>query len=130
MPHIKVVHAIISKNQRFLLGKRSLLKDKQPGCWATIGGRLEVDETLELALIRECREEVNIEAKPVRKLKEIIGNDVSHYWFEVEIESGDPVIANDEHTELNWFEIQDLKKLRPINPEDLKVICSFFDFHQ
>lgn len=125
MKQVKIVHAIINENEKFLLGKRSVFKKNEPGLWAFIGGRLEHGESLEAALIRECVEEIDVTVRPIKKIKEVIKEETAHYWFEVEIVSGVPRLANDEHSELNWFTKLEANALSLIDAEDLEIISTY-----
>ena len=60
MSRVEVVHALVRRRDKFLLGKRSLSKPTGAGYWATIGGRVEPGESLEMGLIRECHEEIGV----------------------------------------------------------------------
>jgi len=54
------LHLINSKGEVYLQ-KRSMLKDTQPGKWDTsVGGHVDLGETIEQALLRETAEELNI----------------------------------------------------------------------
>ena len=59
MQQLDVVHAIIKTGDKFLLGKRSLTKQTGAGYWATIGGKVESEESLESGLVR-AREDLQI----------------------------------------------------------------------
>lgn len=126
MKQVQVVHAIIKENEKFLLGKRSVFKKNEPGFWAFIGGRLEYSESLESALIRECAEEIDVIVRSIKKIKEVIEEEAAHYWFEVEIVSGIPKLANDEHSELGWFTKLEARALSLIVAEDLEIILADF----
>jgi 8-oxo-dGTP diphosphatase len=60
--HIRVAAAVIVRDGHFLLSKRKL-EQHQGGKWEFPGGKIEANETLEQALSREIREEINIEVK-------------------------------------------------------------------
>jgi 8-oxo-dGTP pyrophosphatase MutT (NUDIX family) len=124
MKNVRVVHAIIKRDGRFLLGKRSLSKKQYPGHWASIGGKLEVGESPEAGLIRECFEEIDVLVKPIRQIKEIHDSQAIHTWYEVVIVSGNPSLANDEHSELRWCTISEIEQLFPIAPDDLEIARS------
>ena len=66
-PHYDVVAAVIWEEQvgkgRFLIAQRPL-DGLLGGLWEFPGGKLEADETLAQALVREIKEELNIEVKP------------------------------------------------------------------
>lgn len=57
---IEVVGAIIKDGDRYLVGQRAANKS-QGGLWEFMGGKIEPGETLEQALARECREELDLE---------------------------------------------------------------------
>ena len=57
---IEVVGAIIKYGDRYLVGQRAANKP-QGGLWEFVGGKIELGETPEQALARECREELALE---------------------------------------------------------------------
>ena len=60
---IRVAAALIWQNDRFLICRRP--PEKARGlAWEFVGGKLEEGETGEEALIRECREELDITVAP------------------------------------------------------------------
>src|SRR6185436_12407964 len=73
--HEIVITAIIVKDKKYLLTRRSLSKKRFPGAWTVPGGRLETSDytdlpkqtkdywynVLEMTLRREVREEVGLE---------------------------------------------------------------------
>ena len=77
-----VIHIhIINNKKQLLLQKRKANKDIQPGKWDTsIGGHIQADESLKNALIREAKEECNIDIN----LDKIIP--IKNYIYESEIE--------------------------------------------
>ena len=77
IPHFDVVTAIIWRGDTFYIQKRS--EDKMlGGLWEFPGGKVENGETLELALIRELREECNFTARILKKATSI-NHRYSHY---------------------------------------------------
>ena len=77
IPHFNVVTAIIWRGDTFYIQKRS--EDKMlGGLWEFPGGKVEEGESLEIALLRELKEECNFNA---RILKEVtsIKHRYSHY---------------------------------------------------
>jgi len=110
---------------RFLIGRRSPGKELAPGYWCPVSGRMEPGETQEQAVARECLEETGAAAKPVRKLAEAItpdGRFKLHIWL-AEIVAGEPRLANDEHTELRWFTVPEMRGLSPIFKEDIEIMA-------
>ena len=122
----QVVAAVITKEDKFLLGKRALTKKSAAGYWCPISGRIESGESQQEAVIREVFEEVDLKIKPTRKILERDTNDGSgrmHWWL-VEFLSGEPILKNDEHSELGWFSVQEMEKLNNVFPEDVELFKS------
>ena len=70
IPHFNVVTAIIWRGNTFYIQKRS--DDKMlGGLWEFPGGKVEKGETLELALLRELKEECNFSARILKKATSI-----------------------------------------------------------
>jgi 8-oxo-dGTP pyrophosphatase MutT (NUDIX family) len=122
-----VVAAIITQGDRFLLGKRALTKKSSPGYWSPIGGRIEGNESESDAVVRECAEEIGLKVLPVKKFAEIDVSDGSArlHWWQVYVLEGFPQILNDEHTELKWMTIAEMRSLHSIQPEDLAAFENF-----
>ncbi len=58
----EVVAALIRKNDRFFICQRPANKSRAL-LWEFVGGKTEKGETLQQALIRECREELDVTVK-------------------------------------------------------------------
>ena len=70
LPHFNVVTAIIWRGDTFYIQKRS--EDKMlGGLWEFPGGKVEKGETLELALLRELKEECNFNGRILKKATSI-----------------------------------------------------------
>lgn len=71
-----------------------------------VGGGVEQGESLEEALVRECREELGVTVKTGKKLYQSFriyqGRLKRLHVFETEIVSGDPALQETQHTELVW----------------------------
>ena len=66
-----VVAALIWENDKFLICQRP--KHKARGLlWEFVGGKVEENETKEEALIRECKEELDVTVKPLDIFMEVI----------------------------------------------------------
>ena len=55
---IEVVAGVIYKDNKFLIAQRNL-KKSQGGLWEFPGGKIETNETIEEAIIREIKEELD-----------------------------------------------------------------------
>ena len=61
--HLVVHLHVFDREGRLYLQKRSLTKDTNPGLWDTsVGGHVTAGEPVERALLREAREELDIDA--------------------------------------------------------------------
>ena len=103
-----VVAAIIKKNTKYLIAKRN--RNKHLGLkWEFPGGKVELNETLEEALIREIKEELSISININRKIAEENFKDdkinVKLHYFECTHTSGE-IILN-EHEDYAWIEKKD-----------------------
>lgn len=120
---VQVVAAVIKKENKFLIGKRALSKKSAPGYWCPVSGRVEANESEEEAVIREVLEEVGLDVKPKRKIGAFDTRDKSaiiHWWL-VDVISGQPVLKNDEHSELGWFSVFEMENLKNVFPEDIEI---------
>jgi 8-oxo-dGTP diphosphatase len=118
----KTVGALfIGADGKILLGLRSPSKKVWPNHWDTIGGRVEAGEGLEEALVREAREEVGVTPTRFRliatvreKQPEIYGDALHHVYAVTGWQGGEPANVCDEHTELKWFSVSEMRLLTNI----------------
>lgn len=59
---VQVVAALIRQGEKFMIFQRPITKTRAFQ-WEFVGGKAEPGETLEEALIRECREEIGVTVK-------------------------------------------------------------------
>lgn len=108
---LKVVSALIQKQGKVLLVRRPLHK-KRGGLWEFPGGKVEKGETLEEAIVRELKEELNLVAKPIKIIAKINysynDEDIELSLIEVEWE-GEPELR--EGAELSWVNLKDLSEV-------------------
>jgi ADP-ribose pyrophosphatase YjhB (NUDIX family) len=105
----------IIKDKKLLLTKRISTKKQFPNFWTFPAGRYEEsDELLENTAIREAKEEVNLDFKPIKKLNfyefqnENFLN-VSHIYLGEW--SGEVIFQKEEITEIGWFSYEETKEL-------------------
>ena len=103
--------AIILKDKKILLIKRSDYTKTFPKTWACPGGRGEHGETPGQAVVRELKEEVNIDFKPIRLFKKGKYEDRELFRFLGEW-SGNIKIQEEEITEYNWFSYEEAINLK------------------
>jgi 8-oxo-dGTP pyrophosphatase MutT (NUDIX family) len=122
---IDVVAAIIERQGRFLFGKRSQHKRSAPGYWCPISGRIEPGESQAAAVEREVAEETGLRVRALEKVAECDTHDGSaliHWWLASPLDEAEARLANDEHSELAWCSITELKQLSPVFLEDVAIL--------
>lgn len=112
------VGGIIINNNKILLLKRKL--EPEIDSWCYPGGRLEFGETLEDAVIREIKEEVNLKVIILKYIG--YGNQITenYHWvnhtFITQVINGvEKNIDTAAHSDMQWFDINDL-------PENLMYV--------
>jgi 8-oxo-dGTP diphosphatase len=125
-PKIDVVAAILERDGRFLLGKRSPHKSAA-GYWCPISGRIEAGESQAAAVVREVSEEVGLTVRALEKVAECDthdGNAVIHWWRVEPLDATPARLANDEHSELVWASVAEMKRLSPVFLEDVEIFAA------
>ena len=100
---MKVVAAVIIKKNKYLIVKRN--KNKHLGLkWEFPGGKVDLNESLEDALKREIKEELDVKITINKKIAEKDYKDekinITVYYFECFHTSGNFVL--NEHEESKW----------------------------
>lgn len=101
---------IILKDKKILLVKRSNYTKIYPEFWACPGGRAETGETPEQNVIREIKEEVNLNFKPTEILTTATWQNRFLYRF-LGTWSGTIKIQEEELTDFGWFTYTETKQL-------------------
>ena len=121
-----VVAAVIERNGRFLVGKRSLSKRNAPGFWHAICGRVELAESEREAVEREVLEETGLLVRAVEQVWQADTRDgIAHInWWRVRTLDERPErLLQDEHTELRWVTVREMRDLKPVFQEDLELFA-------
>jgi 8-oxo-dGTP diphosphatase len=120
----------IGEDGKILLGLRAPSKKVWPSHWDTIGGRVEPHESLDEALIREVQEEVGVTPTQFRlvaivqeRQPEIYGAALHHIYAVTGWQGGDPANICDEHTELKWFSVSEMRQLTNIVDKDYPLFA-------
>ena len=104
MPLTEVVAALIWRGERFLICQRPAHKGNAL-LWEFVGGKVEPGETLEDALVRECREELDITVSVGEPFMEATHQypdiHVHLTLFHATIAEGEPRML--EHNDLRWI---------------------------
>ena len=101
---IEVVAALIWKDDRLLICRRPAHKGN-PLLWEFVGGKVEVGERHEDALVRECMGELNVRVSVGEALTDVVHQypdaTVHLTFFQATILSGEPQKL--EHCDLKWI---------------------------
>ena len=125
---VEVVAGLIWKDGKFMICQRPENKARAL-LWEFVGGKVEKGESREDALVRECKEELDVTVKPLD-----VFFTVDHVYpditirlvlFNAEILSGEPKLL--EHADLKWISADDIDNYEfcPADKEILeKIKCS------
>ena len=121
-PVIPVSSGLIIQNNKVLIGLRSE-SDNGGGLWEFPGGKIEIDESSEDAVIRELNEELDIVVNKPKKIMQYLHRfknliyDIS--FFEVVLFKGS--IKKIVHDELKWVDLSSINNYNFISG-DLLII--------
>ena len=121
----EVAAALIWDNNRFMICQRPPHKARGL-LWEFVGGKLEEGETAEEALIRECREELDVTVEPKDIFMEVIHEypdiKIKLILFNAVISEGDPKKL--EHIDIKWITPDEIDRYEfcPADEEILKEI--------
>jgi 8-oxo-dGTP diphosphatase len=125
---VRVPCAIIEHNGKVLAGQRSAALSF-PLQWEFPGGKQEENETDEETLVREIREELNVEIDIIQKLpvttKDQGWREIVLVPFVCRLRTHDIILS--EHEQISWLEPQDLPTL-DWTEADLGVIQSYYAY--
>lgn len=100
----EVVAALVWDGERFLICQRPEYKARGL-LWEFVGGKVEPGETKQAALIRECREELDVTVSVGEEFMEVVHRypDLTVYLtlFSATIAQGEPKLL--EHNALRWI---------------------------
>jgi 8-oxo-dGTP diphosphatase len=104
--------AVIREDGRFLVIRRSQ-QVVAPGTYCFPGGGIEPGETVEMALIRELREELNVDVVPLRHIwRSVTPWHVELDWWLVRLAPGaSPLPAPAEVESFHWYTGEELSAL-------------------
>ena len=120
---IEVVGAIIKDSGRYLVGQHAAHKT-QGGLWEFMGGKIELGETPEEALARECREELALEIEGARIIDSVIHEypekTIRLTLLECRPKAGSVPQAL-EHQAIRWVMPEEMRTM-PFCPADAELI--------
>ena len=122
---IEISKAVIQKNEKFLILKRAAHSKSYPGLWDFAGGKHDHGETPEESVIRETKEETDLDINPGQEIKTVHYQDeqfnLLFHYFVFNITSGKIKISED-HSEYKWVARKEINffKLHPSVKEYFK----------
>lgn len=119
----EVVAALIWQGERFLACQRPPHKARGL-LWEFVGGKVEPGETREQALIRECREELDVTVRVGGIFMELVHEypdlTVHLTLFHAGIAEGTPRLL--EHQALRWLMVEEMDQY-PFCPADQAILA-------
>lgn len=128
MKTIHVVAAIIKKDHQIVIAKRN--KGEFKDLWEFPGGKVEENESNEVALIREIKEELHISITDLKHFH-TVHYDYPNFHLIMDCylcTSKDEQFILNDHSELKWITLQELPTVAWV-PADVEVIEKLRD-HQ
>ncbi len=100
------VVAVIRQGQRVLVIQRGATVPGA-GVWAPLSGKIEPGESQEMTVVREVREEVGLDVRPLCKVWECVSDTRTHllHWWLVEWVGGELVLDPREVSDARWVTI-------------------------
>ena len=127
---IEVVAALIWNGEKFMICQRPANKARAL-LWEFVGGKVESGETKEQALIRECREELNVLISVGDVFMDVIHEypDITVHLtlFNATIAEGEPQKL--EHNDIRWITASEIPNYEfcPADEEILKQIIKRYN---
>jgi 8-oxo-dGTP diphosphatase len=106
---IKVVCGILIWNDKVLIGKRKLTNEHQPGKWEFPGGKMEEGETIDETIIREFKEELDIEIYPFHEFRTLNDENIEFTPMTVRLVGGKAKLL--EHEEIKFVDKKEFFKM-------------------
>jgi colanic acid biosynthesis protein WcaH len=123
MPLISI-DILLKKDNKTLLGKRT--NKPAQGYFFSTGGKINKNETINNAMIRIAKNELNIELKSTPKFigvfehfyDDSVYRDVSTHYvnlaYELEVDKS-PDLPTDQHSEYKWFDTEELLESKQVH---------------
>lgn len=110
---------ILNNDGKFLLEKRGPKSKNEIGLWGFPGGAMEFGESIEVAIIREVKEELGVTIKPLKRLPPIdhfIPTEKQH-WVAIpyisKLTRGTPkILEHEKCSDFGWFSLKEISRLK------------------
>ena len=124
----EVVAALVWDGDRFMICQRP--EHKARGLlWEFVGGKVEPGETKEEALVRECREELDVTLRVGKVFMEVVHEypDITVHLtlFHAEITEGAPRLL--EHRDLRWITTAEIPQYE-FCPADEEILAALKEY--
>lgn len=125
----QVVAALIRQGKKFMIFQRPVTKTRAFQ-WEFVGGKVEEGETLEEALIRECREEIGVTVKVGSVFMEVDHEypDITIHLTLFNAEIAEGTVQRLEHNDIKCITPEEIDQYRfcPADDEILEKIKAEF----
>ena len=119
---VEVVAALIWEGEKFMICQRPAHKARAL-LWEFVGGKVELGETKQQALIRECREELDVLIDVGDVFMEVVHTypdmTVQLTLFHASIRKGEPKLL--EHADIRWILPAEIDKYE-FCPADVEIL--------
>ena len=106
---MKVVCGILIWNDKVLIGKRKLTNEHLPGKWEFPGGKMEEGETFDETIIREFKEELDIDISAFHELRTLNDENIEFTPMIVKLKGGKAKLL--EHEEIKFVDKKEFFKM-------------------
>jgi len=119
---LTIVCGTLLDEDRFLIGQRLNSDDIYPNLWELPGGKIEDGETPYDAIVREWKEELDIQIKPYYHIPEREMNGILVHPYLIKYESGKPKL--NDHQKVRWITLNEINDydFTPISKKVLYII--------
>ena len=113
----RLVCAIFIDGDKALLARRAQHRKWSPGKWDLVGGHAEKGEGLDIALVRECQEEVGLTPLAFNQVSTLYEADDRkqgspfYIYIVSQWTGGSAKLLGHEHSELGWFTVDKIEGL-------------------
>ncbi|MGF9565996.1 NUDIX hydrolase [Neorhizobium sp. BT27B] len=124
----RLVCAIFIDGEKALLVKRAHHRKWSPDKWDIVGGHAEKGEGLDIALVRECLEEVGLTPLAFNQIAILYEDEDEkqkspfHIYVVRQWTGGSAELLGHEHSELGWFSVDEIDALELAMPDYRKVL--------
>ena len=120
-----IVHALIEKDGKYLVTKRSDEESTFAGYWDIPGGLVEIGELPKNAVIRETKEEVNLTINPMNVIHEDSNLDTVKDLIFIRLVYVSKLIDDIENIKLDELEHSEYKFISSLDELNDEDICPF-----